>query len=551
MPRAERLLVAAAAAAAALPIVVSTITVVGDGWVPFADDALIATSALDVLTGGSPLLGPWSSGYTTITGENTFHPGPLLFWLLAVPARVLGPAALEVTAALVNVACVIGVVALAQRRGGRALALVTAGAVGLMLASLPAESYSDIWNPSVPLLPFTLLLFLAWSLASGEHRLLPVTVLVASFLPQCHLGFLVPAAGVFAVGVGGLALARRWRPEPGAGSLRPWLVASGVVGLACWSAPLADQVVNRPGNGVLIARAATTGQATVGLDSAWRAVVHTVGLPPWWLREPQAGLERTVDLVTGPGVVRVLSALTVLAALAALVAIGRRRRRPDVLAVGALGLVLCAALLVVVRSTPESSAATLVYSLRWASPAGMWVWVALGWSLATLLPAAPRPGPRAARALTAAGLAVAAVVGVVVAADGRLKPEPYDAVGTVADRLDAALPAGAGVRVDVSSSPDGSFMALGFGSAVVYALRRDGRPVTAPTYANYLGGEYGDGAGSTAAPPERVVHLAVDSAPPPGGRTLARMTLVDHPDPEGPPSGRPSPRRVLAVTLTP
>jgi hypothetical protein len=541
---AERLLVLAAGLAAALPIVVSTIRVVTDGWVPFADDALIATSALDVLTADSPLLGPWSSGYSEITGHNTFHPGPLLFWLLAVPARAFGQGGLEVTIAAVNVACVLGVVALAHRRGGRPLMLATAVAAGLMLASLPAESYSDIWNPSAPLLPFTLLLFLAWSLASGEHRLLPLTVLVASFLPQCHLGFLVPAAGAFAVGVGGLAVSRRWRP--GAPPLRAWLVAAAVVGVVCWSAPLIDQVVNRPGNGVLVLRAATTGQATVGFDSAWRAVVHTVGIPPWWLREPQAGLERTVDLTTSPGAVRVLSAAAVLVALALLAATGWRRRRPDALAAGALGLVLSAAVLVVVRSTPEGSAATLVYSLRWTSPAGMWVWLVLGWSLATLLPPLPRPGPRAARALSAAGLVAAVAVGAVVAADGRLKPEPYDEVRAVADRLDAALREGDGVRVDVSSSPDGSFMALGFGSAVVYALRRDGRTVTAPTYASYLGPEYGAGASE---PSERIVHVAVDSAPPAGAGTIARMTLVDHPDPEGPPAGRPPPRRALAVTL--
>ena len=46
---------------------------------------------------------------------------------------------------------------------------------------------------------------------------------------------------------------------------------------------------------------------------------------------------------------------------------------------------LCASLLVVTRSTPESSFATLVYSLRWASPAGMWVWLAVGWAAAPLL----------------------------------------------------------------------------------------------------------------------------------------------------------------------
>ena len=63
-----------------------------------------------------------------------------------------------------------------------------------MLASLPAAAYSDVWNPSVPLLSLLLLIFLAWSLGCGEHRLLPVTVLVASFVAATHLSYLPPAA---------------------------------------------------------------------------------------------------------------------------------------------------------------------------------------------------------------------------------------------------------------------------------------------------------------------------------------------------------------------
>ena len=257
----DRRLVLATGLAAALPIVVSTVRAVVDGWAPLGDDALIAVRSYEVLTAHPPLLGMPSTGPTGVLDEQTFHLGPLLFWLLALPAHFLGPSSLAVTAGLVNVACVMGSVGLAHRRGGRPLMFATAIAVPVMLASLPAENYSDVWNPAVAVLPFTLLLFLAWSLACGEYRLLPLSVLVASFVVQCHLIYLVPALGAVAVGLAGLIVLR---PRPRRQGVRGWAVAAVVVGLVCWSGPLIDQAVNRPGNLVQLARAAQSDDPSAG-----------------------------------------------------------------------------------------------------------------------------------------------------------------------------------------------------------------------------------------------------------------------------------------------
>ena len=216
----ERWLVLASGLAAALPVIVSMAHIAASGWVPLGDDAMIAIRSFDVLTAHSPLVGMPSSGPTGVLKEQTYHLGPLLFWLFALPARFLGSTALPLTAGLVNVASVMGSVGLAHRRGGRPLMFAVALAIPLMLASLPAETYSAIWNPSAPLLPFTLLIFLAWSVACGDFRLLPLTVLVGSFVAQCHLIFAFPAFGALAVGVGGLAIywvvSRRGRASPAA-----------------------------------------------------------------------------------------------------------------------------------------------------------------------------------------------------------------------------------------------------------------------------------------------------------------------------------------------
>jgi hypothetical protein len=540
--------------AASLPIIVSTIEVIEAGWVPVGDDGLIAVSAYDVLSADSPLLGPWSSGYSAIVGEPAFHPGPLLFWLLALPARFLPPGAMEVTVALVNVASVVGAVGLARRRGGPPLMFAVALAIPIMLASLPAEAYSDIWNPSVPLLPFTLLIFLCWSLACGEYRLLPLTVLVASLVAQCHLGFLVPTLGLVAVGLVGLATPPG--PKRRKRELRPWLAAAILVALVCWSGPLADQATNRPGNGVLIVRAATADEPTLGLDQGWRAVVHAIGVVPWWLRDPQVPFERLVDLAVAPGAMATGSTILILGGLAATTLWAGRRRRGDLVAAGALGLVLCVALALVTASTPERFVDTLGYSLRWASPLGMWVWLALVWSLAMLirrprrLTNVSRPahyGLRERSLATAVALGLVAAVGGIVAASGELVREPYDEMRTIGERLDTELAPGGPIRVEVMSDPDAALFALGFGSGITYSLRDSGRQVTAPQYAEYLGPEYGPRAGQD----ELVVRVDVDSTPPRQGRVLIRLAVPEHGQPGDPLAPKRSPVRAVTVSLLP
>ena len=80
-----------------------------------------------------------------------------------------------------------------------------------------------MWNPSAGLLPFTLLVFLCWSVACGEHRLLPITALVGSFVIQLQLTYLLPSLGLLLIALAGLiasriawrALARREHPPKG------------------------------------------------------------------------------------------------------------------------------------------------------------------------------------------------------------------------------------------------------------------------------------------------------------------------------------------------
>jgi hypothetical protein len=389
---------------------------------------------------------------------------------------------------------------------------VVAIAIPLMLASLPGEAHADVWNSSVGLLPLVLLIFLAWSLACGEYRLLPVTVLVASFLAQAHLTFAPPALAATVVGVGGLVASRR---VP-----RRWVVAALAVGLVCWSAPLVEQATERPGNLVLLARAAVADAPKAGLETGWHALVRTIGVVPWWLQAPDAPEQRAAQLREDPGALATGSAVLVLAGLAALTVTGWRRRRVDVAAAGVLALVLCAALAQVAASTPKATFDTLGYTLRWSSPAGMWVWVALGWSLLALrgrvrLPALTAPG----RALAAVGAVTA--VAAVVALEADPRPDPYPQMRTIADRLEADLPPEGSVRVDARITRQTLFLSFMFHAGTVYALRRDGREVVTPSIALGLGDQYDRERA------DHVVRVEVGRPVVTQGRTLVRVLARD------------------------
>lgn len=525
---AERRIVLATGMAASVPVVASLVHALDVRWTPVADAAIIAVRALDTLTTDSSLLGQWSSGATAAGSDQTYGLGPLLFWLFALPVRLPDPVWMAVTSALVNVASIMGAVALARRRGGPGLMVATAVAIPIMCASFPAAALSDVWNPSLPLLPFTLLVYLAWSLACGEFRLLPVTVLVASFAAQSHLTYVPPVGGVVSVGLAGLLLARRRAARAGAPApgerraWRRWLLAAATVAVVCWSAPLVEQAIHRPGNMVLLARAASTDEATLGGETGARAVVRAIGVPPWWLEGFQSPLERIGDLSADAGVGSVVSALLVLAGLAAVAALGLRRRRPDMVAAGALGLVLCGALAVAAASIPRDSFHTAGYALWWASPVGMFAWLVLGWAAASLLPRLTARPAVASRGTTAlAGVVLVATVAGVVAAQAERRDEYFAEMRLVAERLDGAVPPDGLVQVEAASSPSATFTALDFQAGIVYELRRRGRDVAAPNLAVALGGRYE----TDGARPSHVLRVDADRPPPADARVLVRRTV--------------------------
>ena len=69
--------------AAWLPFVTGTVRLVRDGWFPLGDNAAIALRSWNSLTAHGPLV-----GQATRLAHGVFDPGPLEYWLLAIPVHI-------------------------------------------------------------------------------------------------------------------------------------------------------------------------------------------------------------------------------------------------------------------------------------------------------------------------------------------------------------------------------------------------------------------------------------------------------------------------------
>jgi hypothetical protein len=531
--RLANVVTAVAVACAAAPIVAASARSIAAGWVPAGDQANIAVRAYDVFTSHTPLVG-LHSDVSLVTGRSVYSLGPMLFWLLSLPARFGPPWSLVLTMGIVNTAAVAGAVLLARRRGGIGLMLLTALVLAVMTRSLAPEVLHDIWNPSAGLMPFTLLIFLAWSVACGELWLLPLTLLVASFVLQCQLAFAPPCVGLLAVALGGLALSLRDRERRPRHALR-WLGASLAVLAVCWTAPLIDQIEGSPGNISRIVQTVEAKPPALGAVVGLHAVERAVGVAPWWATHPSSPWSRKEEVREHTGTARFVTTWLVLAALALMVTLGTLTRRREVATAGLIGLLLCAALGAVAATTPErrTLAETLGYTMWWGSPAGAFAWIAVAWGAALASAAAapalaaslrlrlPRPSPRLAPALVGAGaLVVAGAAAAIAGAQGADYHRPeYAPVKALRAALARDVPRGRTVQLQARLGGQ----TFRFKMAARYALVTRGVRPLSPGIDTRLGSWYeldhhrydcslyiDDGASAPVAGSRAIAHLDYD-----------------------------------------
>lgn len=376
-PDAATLLAIATVALVALPIVVATARGLHHGWLPIGDNAFFEVRARDVFTRHHPLVGTWTSASTSV-GVDINNPGPLFFDLLALPTKLLGSDGLAVGVAAMNVASVVGIAVLAWRRGGPVTTAASMAMAGGLVWAMGSELLYDTWQPNSLLLPFLLLLTMAWSVMAGDVAVLPWLVGLASFLVQTHFSYallvaLLGGAAVLVVvveAVRGKDVRRR--------TLRLAAI-SAVVALVAWSQPLIDQV-DGDGFGNLAKLLANAGRSpkTIGTDLGARLVASILALPPFFGRP---SIEKGLVLL-GPSrlpttAVAVAALAVVGIGLAVLLAVATKRAERPVVAALALALLALGGALLTASVIPLGIFAVAPHQLRWLWPIGTFLAFAL------------------------------------------------------------------------------------------------------------------------------------------------------------------------------
>lgn len=270
-----------------LPFVVSALVLlvdVGGDYHPYGDQAVEELHTRDV--GRHPvLIGLWSR-------DGWSHPGPSLFYLLALPYRIVGgsPVGLAIGALLINAAAVGGMAGIAWRRGGMPLLLLTCLGCSVLMRALGADFLRDFWVPFIPVLPFGLLLYLTWSMVCGDAWALPVAVAVGSFVIQTHVGYLPLATPLVAGGAIALVWqARGGRPDSADGASEAWrhVTRAGIIALAVgvlmWLPPLIEQLVHQPGNLSKITSYFRRGGAAHTVREGYHVVASQFAVLPDWM----------------------------------------------------------------------------------------------------------------------------------------------------------------------------------------------------------------------------------------------------------------------------
>ena len=306
---------------AATPLVVAGVRAVQNDWYPIGDNAFFALRGRDVLTEHHPLLGTWTSASLTV-GTTIHNPGPLLFDVLAGPAKV-DPAVGTIVAvvALHLAAAVLGIV-WARRIAGTAGAwAMSAAFLGLEWA-MGSEILVEPWQPHSLLLPFLAFLVLVWALAAGEAGALPWAAGVASLILQTHLSYavIIPVLAVLGVGTlvtldvrahGGAATWARLR--------RPVLVTVLVFALA-WLQPVIDQVSGEGNLEKVVSTGAGDG-AVAGPRFAGTVLASVGAVPGGWGPGGFEGLQVDLAAPRAEGTPPPLGGLSDLGSAAAWVAV--------------------------------------------------------------------------------------------------------------------------------------------------------------------------------------------------------------------------------------
>ena len=548
----ERVLSAAVILIVLLPLVVSAFALLGAAgseYHPSADQAVIELNVRNVFH-VPPLLGPYSR-------FGWFHPGPALYYALALPYWLTGgsSASLAFAALFLNALALVGILLIARRRGGLAVLMPTALIVEILVLRLGTQYMRDVWNPDITVFPFLLLAFLAWTMSCGERWALPVSAFVASFLVQTHVGYALPVAALIAFGIGGLVWSTRQSqhaveavpasdaaPRSTASPRRGWLMAVSVtvvIVLVMWLPPLIQQLTGEPGNFTKLLDFFTQHGQEHSTTQAWHVLSAQFGAWPDWLSGHTSFRLLGVFGASASAPFPVVLVLLGAAAVVALRGLPREslhagseassQRTPAIQRSDSVRLDLLVGLLVVASFVAVTRIVGEVwdYIVKWLWAVGALAWIAIIVSVISVIgerahPKAPESERRdtlrrAGRASLALGLAALLLLGVIGAGTAATAGTP-DAtssrrIAQFADAVERALATAPGrgvveIRMSDASGPFGGAGSVWTGAGVADLLAHRGVDVRV---ARDLGYVYGDDRVVDSGERVRLVVLPVDA----------------------------------------
>ncbi len=484
------------------------------GWQPSGDTAIIGLRARDAWTSTSPLVGQPTTG-NTYADVNSFHPGPIEYWLVGPFVHLLGPSlGLLVGAALVNGGSIAAAFWASFRRGGPVLLGLVSAGIALMVRSLGAASLADPFNSEIATYPLLAAVLLAWAAVDGDLTVLPAFVLTGSIAAQVHVS---PAAAIAllvpAVMVG---LVRVWRGQ----GLRSdqsrsvgWAAALGGI---LWL-PVVVREISGPSNLSALARTAMTPHARMGPAFALDRLFSSQ-FPPAFVLSP----ERVTFVGGRPAAAVVLAAFIFAAAVGAATSLRTQRgiRGPSVLALVS-GLLILSTMWTATNAPPFSALRADVGRATWVG--SLLVVLTLFWAAWIWTPARDRRRWQG-RLLTACW----AVVGLALLASTasvRLERvrdgEVMSTVNELSDSVIAEVPPGP-YRLDLQ----GEIAGLTVGPGLALNLEASGRPIRVE--GGVFGSAYGSSRTRPGGPSATLRVEAGDSPQPVEGESLiAQAPLVD------------------------
>ena len=475
------------------PFVVGVVEDVRLRWRPVGDGAAIAVRSWDSLTAYGPLVGQASR-----LAYEVYDPGPLEYWLLAIPVHV-DPRYGELWGAALwcMIAASLAIEAARSALGGLGGFIGAAVILGI-LAWYPGIALHPFWNPWFGVMFFLAVLAASWAALSGNRRWWVVLVVAGSVASQAHLMFALPSVALVVLTLA-VGLVDSLRTKSG----YRWVLAGLIIGAGCWVAPFIQQVTGRRGNLAFLLKGQGTGPVS-GAAFGLKTLTASIRPPPlWWPASNRLhqlpALQRIADRPAGFAV----AALIVIAAV--LVVAVRPLRSRRLAALAAISLLVSLAALVTYSRIPAGNTglSALNYLDVITFPVGVLAWLVVGsavvlagrrlisrrpaWAAA---PGTPSAAPRAGWAARIAILAAVALIAWwsvrAVAQSEPARAAPLAAmVSPASQRVEHALPP---QQIALFISEQRSLVSV---LGLVWTLRADGyRPLVSHRDARELGSAY-------------------------------------------------------------